>query len=186
MNRATKNGQSILTMEYQPDAPKLTIRHIISKLEVACPSPATVSVHHPPSLEDMAAEMSRRYTSRLVRRLAVTHVAAIPSFVIGIVYISLVPAKDPGKVSLMSPAGSSIISSAESSLFAISTPVMFYGASIFHQKAFREVRLLWSRCSKVPVLRRFVKFGSMNLLVKFIPNHCLRTRTGKLGRFRAA
>ncbi|KAK5550305.1 hypothetical protein LTR46_011693 [Exophiala xenobiotica] len=54
---------------------------------------------------------------------------------------------------------------AEWALFFLATPVMFLAADVFHIRAIKEIRALWSRNSKVPVLRRFYRFGSMNLLM---------------------
>ena len=40
-----------------------------------------------------------------------------------------------------------------------------FGADIFHVKAFKELRAVWRPGSRVPILRRFYRFGSMNLLI---------------------
>ncbi|KAJ5694849.1 hypothetical protein N7536_005261 [Penicillium majusculum] len=53
----------------------------------------------------------------------------------------------------------------EWALFIMSTPVMFYGTDVFHVRAMKEVYALWRPGSRVPILRRFYRFGSMNLLI---------------------
>ncbi|KAL8950987.1 MAG: hypothetical protein Q9183_007489, partial [Haloplaca sp. 2 TL-2023] len=47
----------------------------------------------------------------------------------------------------------------------MATPVMFFAADVFHRRAIKEIRALWRRKSQVPILRRFYRFGSMNLLI---------------------
>jgi cation transport ATPase len=50
-------------------------------------------------------------------------------------------------------------------LFFLATPVIFLAADVFYVRAIKEIRALWGRNSKVPILRRFYRFGSMNLLM---------------------
>jgi cation transport ATPase len=42
---------------------------------------------------------------------------------------------------------------------------MFFVADVFHKRAIHEIRALWRKGSSVPVMRRFYRFGSMNLLI---------------------
>ncbi|KAK3669266.1 hypothetical protein LTR78_010840 [Recurvomyces mirabilis] len=49
----------------------------------------------------------------------------------------------------------------------MATPVYFYGADIFHRRTIKELYSLWRRNSPVPVLRRFYRFGSMDMLLSF-------------------
>ena len=49
--------------------------------------------------------------------------------------------------------------------FFLATPVMFYSAGIYHRRSMKEIWALWKKGSRVPVWRRFVRFGSMNMLV---------------------
>ncbi|CAI4217511.1 unnamed protein product [Parascedosporium putredinis] len=84
----------IVTLSYVPDAPNFTIRHIISAIEAADPS-FKASIYHPPTLEERSKVIRRRHQMQLIRRLVVTFIVAIPTFVIGIVYMSLIPHDDP-------------------------------------------------------------------------------------------
>ncbi|KAJ4306019.1 hypothetical protein N0V88_000811 [Collariella sp. IMI 366227] len=86
------------------------------------------------------------------------------SFILGIVYMSLVPSHNPSKHYLMSPWTSGL-SRAQIALFILATPVYFFAADLFHRRAIKEILTLWRRGSKVPVWKRFVKFGSMNTLM---------------------
>ena len=67
----------------------------------------------------------------------------------------------------MSPLWAGNVSHAEWALFILATPAMFYSAGQFHRRSIKEMYALWKPGSRVPLYRRFVRFGSMNLLVSF-------------------
>jgi cation transport ATPase len=142
-----------------------TIRTITSAIASANSPPFNVSVHHPPTLEERARRMQLHERQSLLYRLAFSFIVAIPTFIIGIVYMTLVPRHDPTRTYLMAPMWAGRVSRAEWALFIMSTPVMFYSAGTFHRRSIKEIRALWRKGSKTPVWRRFVRFGSMNLLV---------------------
>jgi P-type Cu+ transporter len=83
----------------------------------------------------------------------------------GIVYMTLVKDSDPNQHYLMEPIWAGNVSRSEWALFFMATPVMFYSAYVFHRRSIKEIRALWRRGSTTPIWRRFVRFGSMNLLV---------------------
>ncbi|KOS17229.1 putative copper-transporting ATPase [Escovopsis weberi] len=89
---------------------------------------------------------------------------AIPTFVLGIVYMSLVPGSNAAKQYLTRPWRSGL-SRLEVILFALATPVYFFAADIFHTRAIKEIRTLWRPSSRTPLLKRFYRFGSMNMLM---------------------
>lgn len=84
---------------------------------------------------------------------------------IGIVYMTLVQDSDPNKHYLMEPIWAGNVPRSEWALLFLATPVMFYSTGMFHRRSIKEIHALWRRGSKTPVWRRFVRFGSMNLLV---------------------
>ena len=96
----------------------------------------------------------------------VSIVAAIPTFIIGIVYMTLVPSDNSTRMWFMQPMWTGNVSRAEWALFFLATPVMFYSAGMFHRRSLREIYALWRKGSRVPVWKRFIRFGSMNLLVR--------------------
>ncbi|KAF6819337.1 copper resistance-associated p-type atpase [Colletotrichum sojae] len=153
----------IVTIRYTPRAPSFTIRHILSAIDAADPA-FEASVYHPPSLEERSRLITREHQRQLLKRICLTLVVAIPTFVIGIVYMSLVPDSNHAKHSLMKPWVSGI-NRAQIALFVLATPVYFFGADVFHVRAMKEIKNLWRRGSKTPILRRFYKFGSMNMLM---------------------
>lgn len=153
-----------LTVEYKPTPPELTIRKLKYVIESADPEIAA-SVYHPPSMEERSQEVQRKESSRVLRHLLFTLAAAVPSFVIGIVYMSLVPETNPTRLWFEKPLWTGNAMRMDWAMLILTTPVMFYGASIFHTRAFKEIWSLWRPRSKVPVLRRLYRFGSMNLLI---------------------
>lgn len=158
----------LLTLSYTPSPPDFTIRTILDTINTATNAlsrPFTATIYHPPSLEDRARRMQAREQRALLWRLAFSFIVAIPTFIIGIVYMSLVPSSNMTRMWWMRPLWAGNASRAEWAMFLLATPVMFYSAGIFHQRSLKEIWSLWRRSSRVPVWKRFVRFGSMNLLV---------------------
>jgi P-type Cu+ transporter len=153
----------ILKIRYTPHAPSFTIRHILLAVEAADPS-FTTSIYHPPTLEERSKMIQSKHQKQLLLRVGLTAFISVPTFVIGIVYMSLLPENNHGKHFLMMPWTSGL-SRAQIALFILATPVYFFAADIFHTRAVKEVRNLWKRSSRTPILQRFYKFGSMNMLM---------------------
>ncbi|KAH8695503.1 putative copper resistance-associated P-type ATPase [Talaromyces proteolyticus] len=154
----------IVKVTYTPDTPKLTIRKIVSAIDLSSPA-FKASIYHPPSIEDRSREMQLRERRHFLSRLLFVFIVAIPTFLIGIVFTSLVPSTTRIRQYLSDPIWSGAVSRMEWAMLIMTTPVMFYGADVFHIRAMKEIRALWRPGSKVPVLRRFYRFGSMNLLI---------------------
>ncbi|KAF7301659.1 hypothetical protein MIND_00731400 [Mycena indigotica] len=155
----------VFHVTYQPDAPKLTIRTIITALEQSNSPPFKVSLFNAPSLEDRAKHMRAREQKSILCRGLVTFIVAIPTFILSIVFMSLVHDNNPTKMYLMSPMWTGNTSRASWALFFLSIPAMFYGAGLFHRRSIKELYGLWRPGSKTPIWRRLIRFGSMNLLV---------------------
>ncbi|KAM5346518.1 hypothetical protein ACJ41O_009523 [Fusarium nematophilum] len=153
----------IIRLRYTPEAPNFTVRHILRAIEAADDS-LTAAVYHPPSLEERSRAIRAKHQRALLWREILTIVFAIPTFVLGIVYMSLLPDSDHGKMYLMQP-WSSGLSRLDISLFILATPVYFFAADVFHVRAVKEVRTMWRSGSRMPVMQRFYRFGSMNMLV---------------------
>lgn len=155
----------VLTITYSPKPPDFTIRHILAAIDSTVPTTTsfTASIYHPPTIEERARAMHARERRHVIYRVLLALFAAIPSFIIGIVFMSLVSNKNKTRVYLMSTWAN--VSRAQWSLFIISTPVYFFAADLFHRRAFKELVALWRPGSSVPLFRRFYRFGSMNLLM---------------------
>lgn len=162
ISKAPSLRDPILNLSYTPRIPEITIRTILETIS-SVDSKFRTTVYHPPSIEERAKAVRAREKWQVLYRLILSFVAAIPSFLIGIVFMSLVPSKTKGRQYLMEPWAN--VSRAEWALFIISTPVYLFSADLFHRRALREIYLLWRPKSSTPLLRRFYRFGSMNLLI---------------------
>ncbi|KAK4147418.1 E1-E2 ATPase-domain-containing protein [Dichotomopilus funicola] len=154
----------ILKLTYTPNAPGFTIRTILAAIEASDPG-FTASVYHPPTLEERSKQIQRQHRRQILFRTIFTGIVCIPSFVIGIVYMSLVPHTPDGAKHFLMKSWVSGISRAQIALFIMATPVYFFAADLFHRRAIKEIRTLWRRGSRVPLLQRFYRFGSMNTLM---------------------
>ena len=91
---------------------------------------SSISIWHPPSSDQVARQLYRKEQRRLVFRLIVALTAAIPIFIIGIVYMSLLKADNPGRLYFEKPIWIGQVGRGEWASFIISTPVMFYAAGV--------------------------------------------------------
>ena len=153
----------ILKVTYTP-SPSLNIRNILAAID-ATHSSFKASVYHPPTVEDRSRAMQQHERRRLLSRLLFVFIVAIPTFIIGIVFMSLVSSDNKIRKYLEHPIWVGNASRIEWSLFIMTTPVMVYGTDVFHVRALKEIYTLWRPGSRVPILRRFYRFGSMNLLI---------------------
>ncbi|KAL6409652.1 hypothetical protein AUP68_06035 [Ilyonectria robusta] len=153
----------ILKLHYTPDTPNFTIRHILRAIEAADTSLRT-SIYHPPTLEERSRAIREKQHRSLLMREILTIIVAIPTFILGIVYMSLLPDSNHGKMYLMEPWASGL-TRLDIALFILATPVYFLAADVFHVRAIKEVRTIWRSGSRIPVIQRFYRFGSMNMLV---------------------
>ncbi|KAG1820206.1 heavy metal translocatin [Suillus subaureus] len=156
---------SLIEVSYIPSPPDFTIRSIISTIVSVEPTSYSVSIHHPPTLEERAHRMQRREKRVLLQHLFFTFIITIPTFIIGVVCMSLLPAGHHTKLYLMQPMWNGNASRIEWALFFLATPVYFYGAGAFHRRSIKEIKALWRRGGTTPIIKRFTRFGSMNLLV---------------------
>lgn len=126
-----------------------------------------VTIVHPLTLEERSKLIAQHERQSLVSRTLFVFVISIPSFVVGMIGMSLAMSPNLSPHSfwawLQRPLWLGSVSIATCILFILSTPVYFYGADAFHTKAIKELRALWR--PGVPWTRRFFKFGSMNLLM---------------------
>jgi Cu+-exporting ATPase len=153
-----------LSVTYIPQPPELTARRFISIINSSNEA-FSAAIDRPPSIEERSRAVQRREQRHILLRLAFTFCVAIPTFIIGIVYMSLVPSTNKTRMWLEEPVWAGQVTRMEWALFIMTTPVMFFGTDMFHVRACKELRALWRPGSRVPILRRFYRFGSMNLLI---------------------
>ena len=154
----------VMKITYMPAPPNFTIRNIVRTINLLNESFRT-HIYHPPSIEQRSQAMHVREQRRLLKRLLLSFVVAIPTLLIGVVWMSLVPKSNSIRMYFEHPVLSGTVTRAEWALLFLATPVMFLAADVFHIRAIKEIRALWRRNSRVPILRRFYRFGSMNLLI---------------------
>ena len=164
----TSYTDPVLEISYQPTPPSFTIRHIIAAIEGSKSPPFQVSIHRSASIEERARSIQAREQRALLHRFLVALVIAIPTFIIGVVFMSLVKGDNATKDFFMQPIWAGNTSRSQWALFILATPVMFYSANLFHSRSIKEVCALWRKGSTTSILKRFVRFGSMNLLVNVL------------------
>lgn len=154
----------ILHISYTPDPSNMTIRHVFDT--IASLNPAfEPSVHHPPTLEERAREMHAQERRRILFRLVLCIIVAIPTFIIGIVFMSLISSKNSIRAYLMGTMWAGNVNRLNWALFILATPIYFFAADTFHRRAIKELKAMWRPGSRTPLLHRFVRFGSMNMLI---------------------
>ena len=162
VDKQPKMQDPILTVTYTPHLPDFTIRHILAAIE-SVDEALKAGIYHPPTLEERVRAMHTRERQHVIYRVALSAIAAIPSFVIGIVLMSLVPPTNSARIYLMKPWAN--VSRGQWALLIIATPIYFFAADMFHRRALLELFALWRPGSSTPIFRRFYRFGSMNLLM---------------------
>lgn len=163
IDKHLKLTSPILKITYVPQAPDFTIRDIIATISAVDES-IHPSIYHRPTLEELSQKIHARERQRIFIRVLVTLAVAIPTLIIGIVYMTLVSSSNPGRQFLMHPLRAGI-SRAQWALFIMATPVYFLCADVFHIRALKEIRAMWRRGSSTPLFQRFYRFGSMNMLM---------------------
>lgn len=146
---------------YIPSPPNLTIRSVLEEIRNA--GKFEVEIIEAVSLDEHLRRIARLETIKIAYRLVITTILAIPTFVFGIVGMSLLPKSNGFRKWLDQPLWTGNVSRMTWILFFLATPVYFFAADIFHIKAIKEVRTLWKK--NVPWKRRLFRFGSMNLLM---------------------
>ncbi|KAF1951813.1 heavy metal translocatin [Byssothecium circinans] len=156
--------QPILHIRYTPKPPAFTIRDIFKTIEDVNNN-FVLSVHHPPTIEERAREMHAQERRRVLFRLVLSVVVAIPTFILGIVFMSLVKESNPLRRYVMQPMWAGNATRLSWALFILATPVYFFAADTFHRRAFKELKALWRPGSRFSIMHRFTRFGSMNMLM---------------------
>lgn len=164
IDKAPSLKDPTMTITYTPHPPDFTIRDVVSTIDSLDES-FVAKLFHPATIEERSQNMKLREQKRLLRRLLLSFIVAIPTFLIGVVWMSLVSKVNKTRIFLEQSVGSGRATRADYALFALATPIMFLAADVFHVRAMKEIRALWRRSSTVPILRRFYRFGSMNLLM---------------------
>ncbi|KAI4138003.1 MAG: hypothetical protein L6R39_007015, partial [Caloplaca ligustica] len=154
----------VVKLTYLPAEASLTVRDIVATIN-GVHELITCHVYHPPSLEDRSQLMQAQEQMRILKRLSVCGLVVVPTLLIGVIWMSLVSSSNPIRRYFETPVWAGTVTRAQWALLVLATPVMFFAANIFHRRALKEIWALWRPKSQVPILRRFYRFGSMNLLI---------------------
>ncbi|KAJ9620584.1 hypothetical protein H2203_007790 [Taxawa tesnikishii (nom. ined.)] len=79
--------------------------------------------------------------------------------------MDLVHHDNTGRRYLMGSIWAGSVTRADWALFFMATVVYFFAADIFHLRTLENLYALWRPGSPVPLLHRFYRFGSMNMLI---------------------
>jgi heavy metal translocating P-type ATPase len=164
IDKLPSHEDPIIIITYHPQHSIVTIRSILATIH-GVSDRFIATTYHPPTIEERSQAMQFRERRRLLLRLLLSFIVAIPTFLISVVWTSLVPSTNRVRIFFQQKMWAGTDTRAEWALFFLATPVMFLAADVFHVRAIKEIRALWGRNSKVPILRRFYRFGSMNLLM---------------------
>lgn len=161
--KAASLNSPITRITYTPAVPGFTIRNIVATVSAADPA-IQPSIYHPPTLEERSRKIHAHEQLRILIRVVLTFIIAIPTLIIGIIFMSLVSSNNTGRQFLMHPLRAGV-SRAQWALFIMATPVYFLCADVFHLRALKELRAMWRPGSTTPFMQRFYRFGSMNMLM---------------------
>ena len=142
----------VVGVSYTPDPPALSARSILKTIAQRDLAFEPL-VHKSLSLEKRSQQLYRKERLHILSRLILCILCAVPTFIIGIVYMVLLPASNSGRRYLMGPQAG--VERGNWAMFALSIPVYFFSADVFHKKMLKELRSLWRSKSSVPLLRRF-------------------------------
>lgn len=157
-----------IKFRYMPNVEKgITIRTIIDSIvtEVSRNSDNNfkISIVEELTLEEHLKRLAQKSTREIIIRQIATTLVAIPTFIFGVVGMSLLKPNNAFRMWLEEPIWHGNVARVVWILFILSTPVYFFITDLFHRKALKEVRALWFQ--KNNWKRRLFKFGSMNLLM---------------------
>ncbi|AEY98781.1 FAGL041Cp [Eremothecium gossypii FDAG1] len=158
-----------LTFSYVPNQSNgTTIRALVEHVRTSI-LPAnssyqiSVKVVEGSLLDSKLKDLNEREQKSIMRCLIFAAIVAIPTFVFGIIGMSLLPGEHRFRKWLEKPLWVKNVPRVIWILLILSTPVYFSVAEQFHAKACRELHFLWAYQKSWTA--RLFKFGSMNLLV---------------------
>ncbi|THW67728.1 heavy metal translocatin [Aureobasidium pullulans] len=154
----------LLKLRYQPQPPTLTLRHIIDTIN-AVDDEVQVSIFNPPTLEQRSREIHAAERRKILLRFTLSLVTAVPTFIIGIVYMTLLNYENGGRRYLMQHIWAGTVSRADWALFMMGTVIYVFAADIFHIRSLQGIFLMWKPSSKTPLSHRLLRFGNMNMLI---------------------
>ena len=132
-------GDPVMRVRYSPSPPVMSIRHIIATVRSIDKS-FSAEIYTPPSIEQRSQAMQNHEQLRLFIRLLFSFVVAIPTLLIGVVWMSLVPASNNIRRFFEQAQWAGAVTRADWAMFILATPVFFIAADVFHVRAIKVRR----------------------------------------------
>ena len=126
----------IMIVIYSPSPPDIGIRQIISTIE-SVDSQFHARIHNPPSIEQRSQITQRHEQNRLLFRLFLSFIVAIPTLLVGVVWMSLVPSSNRLRRFFEQAAWAGADTRADWVMFILATPVFLFAADVFHVRAIK-------------------------------------------------
>ena len=126
----------IMIVVYSPSPPNTRIRQIINTIE-SVDDQFHARIHTPPSIEQRSQATQRREKKRLLFRLFLSFIVAIPTFLIGVVWMSLVPSSNRFRRFFEQVAWAGANTRADWVMFILATPIFLFAADVFHIRAIK-------------------------------------------------
>lgn len=154
----------LLRLSYRPQPPILTLRRILEVIN-SLDTEVHASVFNPPTIEQRSREIHAAERRKILLRFALCLITAVPTFIIGIVYMTLVNHENTGREFLMQNIWAGTVSRADWALFIMGSIIYFFAADIFHIRSLQGIYLMWKPSSRTPLSHRLLRFGNMNMLI---------------------
>lgn len=154
----------LLRLSYKPRPPSLTLRHILITIN-DLDTQVKASIFKSPTIEQRSNEILAAERKRILLRFLLCLITAIPTFVIGVVYMTLVKHSNKGREYLFQHIWAGSVSRADWALFILGSTIYFFAADIFHIRSLQGVYLMWKPSSRKPLSDRLLKFGNMSMLI---------------------
>lgn len=151
----------LLSVTYRPRPPHETIRQIFGTIEDLG---FVAHVFEQPLASTIATQKAQLEIKHYLFSILLTLAAAIPTFIIGICFMDLLPAHNPAR-HYFEQSIHGRLSRGVLVMLICATPIEFGVACIFHKPAIRSIIGLWKRKSSATLTTRLVRFGNMNLLI---------------------
>ena len=128
----------VMRVNYLPFPPSITIRQIIATVKRLDES-FNPKIYNPPSIEQRSQAMQRHEQYRLLIRLLFSLVVAIPTLLIGVVWMSLAPASNRVRQYFEGAKWAGAVTRADWAMFILATPIYFLAADVFHVRAIKVI-----------------------------------------------
>lgn len=126
----------VIRLTYSPSPPEVTIRQVINTIK-SVDELFNAKIYTPPSIEQRSQAMQKHEQFRLLIRLLFSLVVAVPTLLIGVIWMSLVPASNTVRQFFEESVWAGTVTRADWAMFILATPVFLFAADVFHVRAIK-------------------------------------------------